>query len=140
VSTQAQTVFVSRLRQTIPLEPGRIKQIFDVVNVPGLQVVCVSTIEGDGDFEPISQTYVLPDGNELDSVEDALLAWDDLKDEVALLDTIASALLRHKHGLIRPLWEQRTAEQKAVWITQARQFKSLAESLGLQVARRGASQ
>ena len=55
---------------------------------------------------------------------------------MALLDAIGEALLRHRHGLIRPLWEHRTPEQKAVWIASARQFKALAESLDLSVTKR----
>lgn len=136
LEANAATVFVSKLRQTIPLERGRIKQIFDVVNLPGMQVVCISVIEGDGDFEPISQEYTLPNGAKFDNPDDALLAWDDLKDELALLDTIGAALLQHSHGFMRPLWEHRKPEDKAFWISRARQFKGVAESLGLSIAKR----
>jgi hypothetical protein len=135
--TSAETVFVAKLRQTIALDSGRIKQIFDIVNLPGLQAICVSDIDSEGgEFEPISQIYVLPNGAEFDNADDALLAWDDLKDELALLDVIAEALLRHKHGMIRPLWQDRPPEQKAVFIASARQFKALADSLGLTITKR----
>jgi len=135
--SDAGTVFVSKLRSTETLEHGRIRQTFDVVNLPGMQVVCVSALTGDeGDLAPVSQEYHLANGAVFDSPDDALLAWDDMADEMALLDALGGALLRHVHGLIRPLWEHRTPEQKWPWITRARQFKGVAESLGLEITKR----
>lgn len=134
--TEAETVFVSKLRKTETLEHGRIRQVFDVVNLPGMQIVCVSAINRDGDLVPVSQEYHLATGAVFDDQDDALLAWDSLVDEMALLDTIGAALLRFQHGLIRPLWEHRTPEQKWPWITKARQFKGIAESLGLDITKR----
>ena len=132
----AGTVFVSKLRSTEALDHGRIRQIFDVVNLPGMQIVCVSATAGDaGDLEPVSQEYHLANGAVFDSPDDALLAWDGLVDELALLDAIGAALLRQGHGLIRPLWEHRTPEQKWPWITKARQFKGVADSLGLVITK-----
>jgi hypothetical protein len=136
MSTQesnAETIFVSKLRKTETLPHARVRQIFDMVNLPGMQVICISHIGDDGEFEIISQTYELANGAAYDTLDDALLAWDDMSSELALLDTIGNALLRHHHGLIRPLWEHRTAEQKWPWITRARQFKGVAESLGLSI-------
>lgn len=130
-----ETIFVSKLRRTETIERGRIKQTFDVVNLPGMQVVCVSAPAGDGDFDPVSQEYHLVNGAVFDNPDDALLAWDTLVDEIALLDAIGAALLRHAHGLIRPLWEHRTPEAKWPWITRARQFKGIAESLGLSITK-----
>lgn len=130
------TVFVSKLRSTETLDHGRIRQTFDVVNLPGMTVVCVSAIDDVGDLAPVSQEYGLSTGAVFDNPDDALLAWDDMADELALLDAIGAALLRHAHGLIRPLWEHRTPEAKWPWITRARQFKEVADSLGLQITKR----
>ena len=58
-----------------------------------------------------------------------------MKGEIELVDAIGAALLRHAHGLVRPLWEHRTPEQKYPWLTRARQFKSLAESIGLRITK-----
>lgn len=130
------TVFVSKLRKTETLDHGLIRQTFDVVNLPGMQVVCISALDDDGEFAPVSQEYQLATGAVFDSPDDALLAWDDMADEMALLDAIGAALLRHAHGLIRPLWEHRTPAQKWPWITKARQFKGVADSLGLSITKR----
>ena len=131
------TVLVSKLRSTESLDHGRVRQTFDVVNLPGMQVVCISAMSGDeGDLDPVSQEYHLASGAVFDSIDDALLAWDDMADEMALLDAIGATLLRHEHGLVRPLWEHRTPQQKWPWITKARQFKGLAESIGLSITKR----
>jgi hypothetical protein len=138
MSTQeanTETIFVSKLRKTETLPRGRVRQIFDMVNLPGMQVVCISALGDDGDFAPISQEYQLANGAAYDTLDDALLAWDDMSSELALLDTIGNALLRYGHGLIRPLWEHRTQEQKWQWITRARQFKGIADSLGLSITK-----
>ncbi len=132
----AETIFVSRLRATETLAHGRIRQVFDVLNLPGMQVVCISADIGSGDLEPISQEYSLANGTTYDDIDSALLAWDDMADEMRLLDAIGAALLRHSHGLIRPLWEHRTPAQKWPWITKARHFKTLADSLGLSITQR----
>lgn len=137
MSTQAaERVFASKLRKTEMIEPDRMRQTFDMLALPGMQIVCISVIDdGSGDFMPISQKYQLLDGSSFDSLDEALLAWDDKQAEIELVDAIGQALLRHAHGLIRPLWEHRTPEQKYPWLTRARQFKDLAESLGLQITR-----
>lgn len=130
------TVFVSKLRTTEAIAHGRVRQVFDVVNLPGMQVVCVSADIGAGDLQPISQEYTLASGAVFDNPDDALLAWDDMADELALLDAIGAALLRHNHGLVYPLWDHRTPAQKWPWITKARQFKGVADSLGLSITKR----
>lgn len=128
------SVFVSKLRRTDTLEHGRVRQIFDVVNMPGLMVVCISMMEGD-EFAPVSEEYHLSNGQTFTNLDDAVLAWDDLKADLELMDTLAAAILRYHHGLVRPLWEHRDAVQKEPWLTRARHFRQFAESLGLTITK-----
>src|SRR5258708_18860465 len=97
----AETIFVSRLRATETLAHGRIRQVFDVLNLPGMQVVYISADIGSGGLEPISQEYSLANGTTYDDIDSARLACDDIADEMRIIDAIGAALLRHSHGLIR---------------------------------------
>lgn len=128
------SVFVSSLRRTDTLPDGCVRQVFDIVNMPGLTVVCVSGLEDD-ELVTISQDYVLSNGQSFDKIDDAVLAWDGLKGDLELLDTLAHAVLRYTHGLVRPLWEHRDAVQKEPWLTRARHFRQFAESLGLSITK-----
>jgi hypothetical protein len=129
-----EAVFVSKLRRTDTLEHGRIRQIFDVVNLPGLQVVCISkTDEASGEISLVSQEYKLASGVTFTSIDEAVVAWDNLKPDLDLLDALGEALVRYSHGLMRPLWCHRTPAQKEPWLARARQFKQLADSLGLSI-------
>lgn len=129
-------VYVSKLIRTDTLEDGRVRQLFDVIGLPGLQVVCVSRMNSEQEFESVSQEYRLADGQTFANLEDALFAWDELKADLALLDAVGDLLLRSRHGLMRPLWGERTHEQKEFWLAQARQFLQLAGSLDLSIAKR----
>lgn len=132
-----ETVYVSRLLRTDTLEGGRVRQTFDVLGLPGMQVLCVSQMsEPEGEFEPVSQEYLLANGQSFTKLDDALFAWDELKADLALLDAVGALLLRSRHGLMRPLWDERTHEQKEFWLAQARQFLQLAGSLDLSIAKR----
>jgi hypothetical protein len=129
------TVFVSKLRRTDTLPDGRVRQVFDIVNMPGLSVVCIIEADGDGDLKTVSERYCLSNGQTFDSIDKAVLAWDDLKADLELLDTLGQAILRYHHGLVRPLWEHRDAVQKEPWLTRARHFRQFAEGLGLSITK-----
>ena len=135
VQAAEERVFAWKLRKTEATEVDRVRQTFDMLAIPGMQIICISAADENGDLVLISQKYRLLDGSSFDSLDEALLAWDDKKTEIELIDTIGEALLRHAHGLIRPLWEHRTPEQKYPWLARARQFKDLAASLGLQITK-----
>jgi hypothetical protein len=133
----AETIYVSKLLRTDTLDGGRVRQVFDVLGLPGMQVVCVSRMdEEEHEFRQESQEYRLTDGQTFTRLDDALLAWDELKASLALLDAVGALLLRSRHGLMRPLWEERTHEQKEPWLAQARQFLQLAMSLDLTITKR----
>lgn len=120
---------------TRALDAGRIEQTFDVEGHPGLRVVTTFALNDFGDLEPIGNVYHLANGQMFEDTDTALQAWQDLGDELEILDALGHAMLRHQHGLIRPLWEHRTAEQKWSWITRANSFKKLAEGLGLSITK-----
>jgi len=132
----AETIYVSKLLRTDTLEHGRVRQIFDVLGLPGMQVVCVSQVNDDREFEPVSQEYRLTDGQTFENLDDALLAWDELKASLALLDGVGELLRRHRHGLMRPLWQELKDHEKEPWRAMARQFLQLATSLDLSIAKR----
>lgn len=135
-ASTAEHVMVSRLRDTEALDHGKVRQTFDVINCPGLTVVCESQCIGDeGDFEPLSQTYYLSTGETFDSPSEALLAWDAQQTDIEFIDTLGHALLRQQHGLMRPLWEHRNPRDKSVWIVNARHFRTLLNSLGFDIVR-----
>lgn len=133
----AEQVMISQLRETVALDHGRIRQIFDVRNCPGLVVVCeLSDLGNDGEFETIEQRYELPaSGKVFESAEEALLAWDAEQQDHDVAQATGETLLRFRHGLVRPLWEQRTAKDKAIWIAGARSFRRLLNSLGFDIVR-----
>lgn len=135
MSLHSEQVLVSKLRKTVALRDGRIRQVFDVLPCPGLQVICESYADGDGEFEPISQIYQLPNGAVFDDADTAFNAWAEQRAENQLLDDLGDVLLRHHHGLMRPLWADRTPEQKSIWITRARHFVGLARAMGLTFGR-----
>jgi len=130
----AEQVMVSRLRDTIALDHGKVRQIFDVINCPGLTVVCESQYIGD-DFVPLSQIYELAGGEQFDSPSEALLAWDRHQTDLELMDTLGHALQRHRFGLMRPLWQDRKPKDKAIFLGAARHFRTLLNSLGLDIVR-----
>jgi len=134
----AETVMVSQLRNTEALDHGKIRQTFDVINCPGITVVCVSQGFEDGEIEPLSQTYHLFTGEVFESPSEALLAWDSRRDVLDALDAVGHALLRYRHGLMRPLWHDRKAAEKAVWLNGARVFTGLLNSLGFEIVRKAA--
>lgn len=134
----AEQVMVSKLRETIPLDHGRIRQIFDVTNCPGLLVICdISDIGDDGEFETIEQRYEMPaTGRVFDDAGEALLAWDAEQTDHEVADALGHALLRYRHGLaLRPLWQDRNGKQKSLWIAQARSFRALLNSVGVDIVR-----
>ncbi|CAN7381594.1 hypothetical protein LJR220_003396 [Bradyrhizobium sp. LjRoot220] len=133
----AEQVMISQLRETVALEHGRIRQIFDVRNCPGLIVICeLADVGADGDFETIEQRYEMPaTGRVFDNPGDALLAWDAEQQDHEIAECLGEALLRYRHGLLRPLWADRTPKDKALWIAAARGFRRLLNSLGFDVVR-----
>lgn len=133
----AQQVMISHLRETVPLEHGRVRQIFDVRNCPGLIVVCdLADIGNDGEFETIEQRYEMPaTGRVFETADEALLAWDAEQTDHEIAEGLGEALLRHRHGLVRPLWAERKAADKAIWIAAARSFRRLLNSLGFDIIR-----
>lgn len=136
MSLHSEQVLAARLRKTQVRRDGLIEQVFDVDHCPGLRVVCVSARDEVGEIEPVSQTYILPNGTAYEDADDAFAAWAQQAEEQRLLDEIGGILLRHHHGLMRPLWEHRTPSDKAIWITRARHFLGLAKAIGLTIERR----
>jgi hypothetical protein len=133
----AQQVMISELRETVALDHGRIRQIFDVRNCPGLVVICeLSDLGDDGEFETVEQRYEMPaTGAVFESADEALLAWDAAQTDHEIADALGEALLRWRHGLIRPLWGQRRDKDKALWIASSRAFRRLLNSLGFDIVR-----
>ena len=71
MSAQAaeERIFVSKLRKTEMIESGHLRQTFDMLDLPGMQIVCVSALDHDtGDLAPISQVYQLPDGHSFEDL------------------------------------------------------------------------
>jgi hypothetical protein len=136
MSAQGEQVLAARLRRTVPLPDGRVRQFFDIPACAGMEVICESNAGDGGELEPISQIYRLANGALYDDADTAFQAWADLRTDHELLDAIGGVLLRHHHGLLRPLWEERTPEQKSVWIARARNFVELAKAIGLTIERR----
>jgi len=129
------SVFLPKLRRIDTLPDGRVRQVFDIVNMPGLQVICIVAPDDDGELKTVSEQYCLSNGQSFDKIDDAVLAWDGLKDDLELLDTLAHVVLLYHHGLVRPLWEHRDGVQKEPWLTRARQFRQLATSIGLSITK-----
>jgi hypothetical protein len=133
----AEQVMISQLRQTIALDHGRVRQIFDVRNCPGLVVVCdLADMGNDGEFETVEQRYEIPaSGKVFDNAGEALLAWDAEQTDHEIAEVLGEALLRYRHSLMRPLWSERKPVDKAIWIAAARQFRRLLNSLGFDLIR-----
>lgn len=128
---------ISELRETITLDHGRVRQIFDVKNCPGLIVICdLAEVGADGEFESVTQRFEIPSlGTTFESADEALLAWDAAQTDHEIADALGHALLRYRHSLMRPLWEHRTDKDKVIWIAAARGFRRLLNSLGFDIAR-----
>jgi len=86
---------------------GRVRQIFDVVNCPGMSVVWEGFSCG-GEFETVSQTFHLASGAVFETSDEALRAWDAQQDDHAIVGALGEALLRYRFGLMRPLWSERS--------------------------------
>jgi hypothetical protein len=133
----AEQVMISQLRQTIALDHGRVRQIFDVRNCPGLVVICeLADMGNDGEFETVEQRYEIPaSGKVFDNAGEALLAWDAEQTDHEIAEALGETLLRFRHGLMRPLWADRKPGDKAMWIAAARGFRGLLNSLGFDIIR-----
>lgn len=134
----AEQVMISKLRQTIALDHGRVRQIFDVQNCPGLVVVCdLADMGNEGEFETIEQRYEMPaSGKVFDNAGDALLAWDAEQTDHEIAEAIGETLVRYRLGMDRPLWSERKPTDKAIWIAAARQFRRILNSLGFDIVRK----
>jgi hypothetical protein len=133
----AEQVMVSQLRQTIALDHGRVRQIFDVRNCPGLVVICeLSDMGNEGEFETVTQHYEIPaSGKVFDNAGEALLAWDSEQTDHEIAEALGETLVRYRLGMDRPLWSERKPADKAIWIAAARGFRGLLNSLGFDVIR-----
>lgn len=133
----AEQVMISQLRKTEALDHGRVRQIFDVRNCPGLVVVCeLADMGNDGEFETIEQRFEIPaTGKVFDNAGDALLAWDAEQTDHEIAEALGETLLRFRHGLMRPLWGDRKSADKTMWIAAERSFRRLLNSLGFDVIR-----
>ena len=127
------TVFVSQLRSTRMLDLDMIEQVFDVVNCPGMSVICRSQRLQNGDLKALSQVYEIATGIQFDTVEDAILGWDDMRQEIAGLDALACALRLLMGPLIKPRWETLTPGDRAPWLTKARHIRNLLLNLGFDI-------
>lgn len=137
MSSAAELVMVTKPRAdgVEMLDHGRIRQTFDVVNCPGITVVWEGFSIGDDEFETLSQSYHLSNGAVFDNPDEALLAWDTAQNDHEIVEGLGEAMLRHRHGLIRPLWSERGPAQKQYWITHARSFRRMLNSIGFDVIR-----
>lgn len=80
MTLHAEKVLSAKLRKTECLRDGSIRQVFDVVPCPGLQVICISA-DVEGEFEPVSQFYELPNGAVFDDPDLAFTAWADFRND-----------------------------------------------------------
>jgi hypothetical protein len=80
MTSLAETVMVCKLRLTRMQGQSDIEQIFDVVNCPGIVVICISGLDDQMQLAPKSQTYEFG-GMQYGSADDALLAWDDAQQQ-----------------------------------------------------------
>lgn len=133
----AEQIMISQLRETIALDHGRVRQIFDVRNCPGLVVICeLADMGNEGEFETIEQRYEIPaTGKVFESASDALVAWDAEQTDHEIAEALGEALLRYRFGLMRPLWADRTPGDKAIWIAAARGFRRLLNGIGFDLVR-----
>lgn len=139
--TESQPVIVTRLRDTTPLRSGRLRQIFDAVNFPGISVVCV-TEPTSCDPRLVSQIYELDDGQQFTDADAAISAWQRAANNREASELLGEALRRLVRGLVRPLWNELTDDQKASWVQTAAAFARLLEAFGLRIvkAEEGANQ
>ncbi len=73
----AQTVMVAKMRKTALLLPlDQIEHVFDVVNAPGISIICVSELGDEGELVEVSRVYEV-DRLQYGSADEALLAWDE---------------------------------------------------------------
>ncbi|QOZ25331.1 hypothetical protein [Bradyrhizobium sp. CCBAU 51753] len=132
----AETVMITRPRATEISSTGLVRQTFDVVNCPGITVVWEGfKPDAEGEFETVSQTYHLSTGKVFDSADEALLAWDAEQTDQEIVDALGEALLRYRHGLMRPLWADRSTGQKSPWIAAARSFRRLLNGIGFDIVK-----
>lgn len=135
MSATAEKLLVTKPRRTEVLDHGRVRQVFDVLNAPGLVVVWEGFCSEGSDFETISQVYEL--GNAVfDNASDAIAAWDQQRSDQEMMDALGHALLRWRHGLVRPLWQERPPHEREFWLRNARSFHELLSALGFEVSRR----
>lgn len=80
MTLHSEQVLTAKLRKTECLRDGSIRQIFDVLPCPGLFVVCISA-DIEGELEPVSQIYELPNGAVFDDPGIAFSAWADFHSE-----------------------------------------------------------
>lgn len=132
----AEQVMVAELRETVALDHGRIRQIYDIKNCPGMVVVYeLSDVNSEGEFETVSRTYELSTGKIFEDGGEALLAWDAEQTDHEIAEALGETLLRFRHGLMRPLWADRKPGDKTMWIAAARGFRGLLNSLGFDIIR-----
>ena len=133
--SMARQIMFPKLRQTIAMDRGRVRQVFDVQNCPGLIIVC-DLAEMDGEFETVRETFEIPSsGQVFDDADVALLAWDSEQNDHEIAGALGEILLRYRHGLMRPLWSERKPADKAIWIATARSFRRVLNSLGFDIIR-----
>lgn len=137
MTLHAEQVLSAKLRQTIALDHGRVRQIFDVLPCPGMVVVCeLSDMGNEGEFETVEQHYEIPSiGKTFDDADEAMSAWDAEQADHEIAEALGETLLRYRLGLVRPLWADRTAKDKAIWIAGARAFRRLLNGLGFDIVR-----
>ncbi len=73
----AQTVMVAKLRKTALLPFDQIEHVFDVVNAPGISIICVSELGDEGELVEVNRVYEV-DRMQYGSADQALLAWDEM--------------------------------------------------------------
>ena len=126
----------ARPRAAEVLPHGRIRQVYDVTNCPGMTIVWEGfKVDAESEFETVSQTYHLSTGDSFDNPDEALLAWDATQGDHDIAEALGETLLRWRFGLMRPLWSERSPKQKEVWIVNARSFRRLLNGLGFDVVR-----
>ncbi|MBV9542223.1 MAG: hypothetical protein JO167_13250 [Alphaproteobacteria bacterium] len=131
-----QLALFARPRAAEVLPHGRIRQVYDVTNCPGMTIVWEGfKVDAGGEFETVSQTYHLTTGDVYETPDEALVAWDAKQNDHAIVEALGEALLRFRFGLVRPLWSERTPKLKEGWIANARCFRRLLNGLGFDIVR-----
>lgn len=80
MTLHSEQVLTAKLSRTECLRDGRIRQVFDVLPCPGLRVVCISA-DVEGELEPVSQVYELPNGAVFTDPGIAFSAWADFRND-----------------------------------------------------------